>query len=63
MSQKQAAAIAGITRRNLARMEKGEVFPRLDSLLRLQFALGRESLDALFTPTTSDLVHENGRAT
>jgi transcriptional regulator with XRE-family HTH domain len=59
MSQTEVAARAGITRRNLARIEGGEVFPRLDSLLRIQRALGRESIDALIAPTTSDLIEED----
>lgn len=56
LSQKEAAERAGITLRNWGRIENGELNPRLDSLLRIQRALGIESLDGLFAPTTGDLL-------
>ena len=60
MSQTEAASAAGITRRNWCRIEKGELNPRLDSLLRIQSALGRDTLDSLFAPTTGDLLQRKG---
>jgi hypothetical protein len=44
-----------MTRRNWSRIETGELHPRLDSLLRIQYALRVDGLDALFGPTTGDL--------
>jgi transcriptional regulator with XRE-family HTH domain len=55
MSQAVASARAGMTRRNWSRIETGELNPRLDSLLRIQYALRVDGLDALFGPTTGDL--------
>ena len=55
MSQVQAAREAGMNRRNWSRIEKRELNPRLDSLLRIQYALNVDSLDALFGATTGDL--------
>lgn len=56
LSQKQAAARAGMTRRNWLRLEHGENSPRLDSLLSVQYALGVDSLEALFHPVTGDIL-------
>jgi transcriptional regulator with XRE-family HTH domain len=61
MSQTKAALRAGMTRRNWCRIENGELNPRLDSLLRIQSALGRDTLDSLLAPTTGDLLQKDGR--
>jgi transcriptional regulator with XRE-family HTH domain len=55
MSQEEAARVAGMNRRTWIRIEAGETHARFDSLLRVQFALRVDSLDALFAPTTGDL--------
>jgi transcriptional regulator with XRE-family HTH domain len=55
MSQETAAARAGMDRRNWIRIERQQVQPRLDSLLGIQYALGVDSLEALFGETTGDL--------
>jgi transcriptional regulator with XRE-family HTH domain len=55
LSQDEAAQRAGMTRENWVRLEKSKHLPRLDSLLRIEYALGVDTLDALFEPTTGDL--------
>jgi transcriptional regulator with XRE-family HTH domain len=55
MSQTQAANEAGMNRRNWSRIETRQLNPRLDSLLRIQYALNVDSLDGLFGATTGDL--------
>jgi transcriptional regulator with XRE-family HTH domain len=55
MSQEQAALAAGMSRETWGRIEAGKNHPRFDSLLRMQFVLRVDSLDALFAPTTGDL--------
>jgi DNA-binding XRE family transcriptional regulator len=54
LSQRQAAARAGIDQRNWSRIEAGESFPRLDSLLRVQWALGLNSLEQLLGPGATE---------
>jgi len=56
MSQAEASARAGLTRRQWVRIENGEVGPRLDSLLQIQCIFGLDTLEALFGPTTGDLL-------
>jgi transcriptional regulator with XRE-family HTH domain len=56
LSQTEAATRAGFDRRNWIRIEKGETSPGLESLLRIQYAFGLDSLDALFGRTTGDLL-------
>jgi transcriptional regulator with XRE-family HTH domain len=58
MSQSQAAARGGLGPRNWSRIELGLHFPRLDSLLRVQSALDLDTIDALFAPTTGELLLE-----
>jgi transcriptional regulator with XRE-family HTH domain len=48
MSQRTAAGRAGMDPRNWSRIERRELNPRLDSLLRIQFALEVDSLESLF---------------
>ena len=55
MSQDEAAQAAGMTRRTWGRIEAGKTNPGFDSLLKMQFVLRVDSLDALFAPTTGDL--------
>jgi transcriptional regulator with XRE-family HTH domain len=54
MSQRAAASRAGMDPRNWSRIERRELNPRLDSLLRIQFALGVESLEGLFGASATD---------
>lgn len=56
LSQSEASARAGINVRSWGRIEKAMLNPRLDSLLRIQVAFELDSLDALFAPTTGDLL-------
>ena len=56
MPQAAAARRAGIDRRNWARIEAGAIDPRLETLLKIQYALGVDSLDALFGETTGDIL-------
>jgi transcriptional regulator with XRE-family HTH domain len=59
MSQRQAALRGGMDPRNWARIEQGKLNPRLDSLLRIQFALDVDSLEALFgVATTAQILEE-----
>lgn len=50
LSQRQAAARAGMDHRNWGRIEAEELNPRLDSLLKVQHALGVDTLEALLGP-------------
>jgi transcriptional regulator with XRE-family HTH domain len=60
MSQRAAATRAGMDQRNWSRIERRELNPRLDSLLRIQFALGVESLESLFgVPATGRLLERD----
>lgn len=65
MSQTEASARAGLNRRQWIRIEKGEVAPRLESLLQIQCVFGLDTLEGLFGPTTGDLlkVRTRDRAT
>ena len=57
MSQRTAAHRAGMDPRNWSRIERAELHPRLDSLLRIQFALGLQSIEALFgSQATGELI-------
>jgi transcriptional regulator with XRE-family HTH domain len=59
MSQCQAALRGGMDPRNWARIEQRKLNPRLDSLLRIQYALEVESLEGLFgAPTTSQILDD-----
>lgn len=61
MSQRAAARSAGMDQRNWSRIEQRELNPRLDSLLRIQYALGVDSLEALFgVAVTRRLLDEAG---
>jgi transcriptional regulator with XRE-family HTH domain len=55
MPQSVAASRAGIDRTSWGRIEAGKLDVRLDTLLRIQFALGVDTLEALFGSTTGDL--------
>jgi transcriptional regulator with XRE-family HTH domain len=61
LSQTEASARAGLNRRNWIRIEKGETTPRLESLLQIQCMFGLDTLDALFGPTTGDLLKIRSR--
>jgi transcriptional regulator with XRE-family HTH domain len=57
MSQRQAADLAGMDQKNWSRIEGRRANPRLDSLLRIQFALRLESIESLFgSPGTGELL-------
>ncbi len=56
LSQTEASARTGIHRRHWIRIENGEIGPRLESLLQIQYLFGLDTLDALFGPTTGDLL-------
>jgi transcriptional regulator with XRE-family HTH domain len=60
MSQSVAAARAGIDRTSWGRIEAGRLDVRLDTLLRIQFALGVDTLEGLFGETTGDLFERAG---
>lgn len=62
MSQTEASSRAGLNRRQWVRIEKGEAAPRLDSLLQIQCIFGLDTLEALFGPTTGDLLKVRARA-
>lgn len=47
LSQRQAADRAGIDQSNWGRMEAEKTSPRLDSLLKIQYAFGLDSLESL----------------
>lgn len=55
LSQDQAAQRAGMSRESWVRFENAKHIPKLDSLLRIEYALGVDCLDALFERTTGDL--------
>lgn len=55
MPQTDAARLAGLDRTSWGRIEAGKLDVRLDTLLRIQFALGVDSIEALFGETTGDL--------
>jgi transcriptional regulator with XRE-family HTH domain len=55
MPQSEAASRAGIDRTSWGRLEAGRLDARLDTLLRIQYALGVDTLEALFGETTGDL--------
>jgi transcriptional regulator with XRE-family HTH domain len=51
LSQHQAAERGGLDASNWSKMERGKVpKPQLDTLLKVQYALKLDSLDALFGP-------------
>jgi transcriptional regulator with XRE-family HTH domain len=56
MSQRDAAARASMDRRHWRRLEQAQSNPTLDTLLSIQYALGVDTLDALFGETTGDLL-------
>jgi transcriptional regulator with XRE-family HTH domain len=62
LSQEEASRQAGITARNWSRIERGELNLRLDSLLGIQAALRVETVDALFGPTTTELLRGHREA-
>lgn len=65
MPQQDAARLAGLDRTSWGRIEAGKLDVRLDTLLRIQFALGVDTLEALFSETTGDLFetgHEDRNA-
>lgn len=55
LPQTDAARLAGIDRTSWGRIEAGKLDVRLDTLLRIQFALGIDTLEGLFGETTGDL--------
>jgi transcriptional regulator with XRE-family HTH domain len=56
LSQREAALRAGLARKTWSRIESGkEHNPRLDSLLRIQYALRLDTLEGVFGPTTGDV--------
>lgn len=55
MPQQDAARLAGLDRTSWGRIEAGKLDVRLDTLLRIQYALGVDTLEALFGETTGDL--------
>jgi transcriptional regulator with XRE-family HTH domain len=55
MPQSHAARLAGLDRTSWGRIEAGKLDVRLDTLLRIQFALGVDTLEGLFGETTGDL--------
>lgn len=61
MSQIEASSRAGLDRRQWIRIEKGEAAPRLESLLQIQCVFGLDTLEALFGPTTGDLLKVRAR--
>ncbi len=48
MTQKELAARAGLEQSNLSKLERGEHRPLIDTVLRLQHALGLRSIEELF---------------
>jgi transcriptional regulator with XRE-family HTH domain len=56
LSQEEASLRAGITPRSWSRIEHAQLNPRLDTLFGIQVALELDTLDALFGPTTGDLI-------
>jgi transcriptional regulator with XRE-family HTH domain len=62
LSQNSAAALAGMSLKSWSRIENRKNSPTLDSLLRIEYALGVDSLEALFGRTTGDLFgHESAK--
>jgi DNA-binding XRE family transcriptional regulator len=56
LSQEAAANRAGLARKTWSRIESGQEHnPRLDSLLRIQYALRVDTLEGLFGATTGDV--------
>ncbi|WP_370552400.1 helix-turn-helix transcriptional regulator [Conexibacter sp. CPCC 205706] len=62
MPQSAAASRAGIDRTTWGRIEAGRLDVRLDTLLRIQFALEVDTLEGLFGETTGDLFVRQGGA-
>jgi transcriptional regulator with XRE-family HTH domain len=61
LSQAAVAERAGITLKTWTRIESGQHnYPRLDSLLRIQFALRVDTLDGLFGSTTDVFGRDEG---
>lgn len=48
MTQEQLAIRAGLEQSNLSKLERGDVRPLIDTVLRLQHALGLRSIEELF---------------
>jgi transcriptional regulator with XRE-family HTH domain len=48
MTQEQLAARAGLEQSNLSKLERGDHRPLIDTVLRLQHALGLRSIEELF---------------
>ena len=48
MTQGQLAARAGLKQSNLSKLERGDHRPLIDTVLRLQHALGLRSIEELF---------------
>jgi transcriptional regulator with XRE-family HTH domain len=48
MTQKQLAARAGLEQSNVSKLERGDHRPLIDTVLRLQHALGLRSIEELF---------------
>jgi transcriptional regulator with XRE-family HTH domain len=48
MTQDQLAARAGLEQSNLSKLERGDHRPLIDTMLRLQHALGLRSIEELF---------------
>jgi ribosome-binding protein aMBF1 (putative translation factor) len=60
MSQREAARRGGMNQRNWSRIEQKKLHPRLDSLLRIQYALHVDSLEGLFGPqATRDILRHH----
>jgi DNA-binding XRE family transcriptional regulator len=55
LPQVDAARLAGLDRTSWGRIEAGKLDVRLDTLLRIQFALDVDTLEGLFGETTGDL--------
>jgi transcriptional regulator with XRE-family HTH domain len=55
MPQIEAARRAGIDRTSWGRIEAGKLDVRLDTLLRIQYALEVDTIEGLFGETTGDL--------
>jgi transcriptional regulator with XRE-family HTH domain len=56
LPQTEAARRAGIDRTNWSRIEAGKLDVRLETLLRIQYALEVDTIEALFGETTGDLL-------
>ncbi len=53
ITQREVARRTGMTQGNISRIERGEGFPQLDSLLRLQHCFGLDTIEALLSPLPS----------